>query len=116
MGWLSEDVEATLAAWFNAHSTDDEGAVLAQHVMHWSRSTIDGNKLIRHKSIHDLLDTIEGPDEHRLHITETDWKMVHPLSCRMRGLPKCVIEPWPDLLENGVYALLGGEWVPVSSA
>lgn len=116
MGWLSTDIEATIAAWFNAHSADGEGPVLAQHVMRWTRSTLDGDQLTQNLSIKDLLDSIEGPDEHRLHITDVNWKMVHPLSCRLRGLTRCNIEACPDLLENGVYAMYDGEWVLVSRA
>ncbi len=114
MGWLSEEVEASIAAWFDAHSTDGEGALLAEHVMRWTRSTLDGNQLTPHLSIQDLLDSVEGPDEHQLHISGEDWKMTHPLTCRMRGLTRCTVEAWPDLMDEGTWALRSGEWVRLS--
>ena len=113
MGWLSDEVEGSIAAWFNSHSADGEASVLASHVMRWTRSTLDGDQLRVTVSIKDLLDGIEGSSEHRAFITDDEWKVVHPLSCRMRGLAHCAVRP-PEDMNAGEYSLQEGTWVAVS--
>lgn len=118
MGWLSEEVERTFASWLNAHSVDNAlnrpDWSLAEDAMGWRRSTLDGDQLTQQLSIRDLLDSIEGPDEHRVLVGEDDWKMTHPLTCRMRGLTKCEVVAWPDLMDVGEYALREGVWVDIA--
>jgi hypothetical protein len=80
--------------------------------MRWKRSALDGDQLTTLLSIQELLDGIEGPTEHRLLIEGETWKIIHPLTCRLRGLARCQVEAWPDLMDEGEYALHEGCWVP----
>ena len=65
-------------------------------------------------SIGELLDGIEGADEHVLHITEGDWKLTHPLACRIAGLTRCKVLV-PTLMFEGTFVLQGDSWVEVTS-
>ena len=117
MGWLSEEVERTIASWLNAHSVDNALGrpdwSLAEDAMRWQRSTLDGDQLTQHLSLRELLDSIEGPDEHRCLIYGETWKMTHPLSCRMRGLRHCDVLI-PTDLDDGEFAYREGTWIDVA--
>ena len=119
MGWLAEEVGRTLASWINANSLErvlgDHDYNLAADAMAWRRSTLDGDQLTSELSIRDLLDLIEGKDEHVLYVFITEWKMQHPLRCRMTGLAHCQVTV-PEGLHPGTYTLQEGQWISDSDS
>jgi hypothetical protein len=119
MGWLSQEVERTIASWINANNLDTvmdrPDFTLAEDAMRWKRSTLDGDQLTVLLSLRELCDRIEGSPEHVLYILAGEWRLVHPLSCRMRGLIHCTVPNDPGLdptfMKEGTYALRDGEWI-----
>jgi hypothetical protein len=110
MGWLSEEVERQIAAWFRDHYFGDtDSAQLARRVMQRRRSSLDGDQMTNLLSIRDLLDKVEGDNSHLLMVTEKEWKMTHPLTCRMAGLIWCTVAP-AEGLAPGTYALREERW------
>lgn len=106
MGWLSEEVERSLSAWLHAEAVD----LPARGALEWRRNTYEGDQLTNHLSIRQLLDQIEGKDEHVLYVFVTEWKMQHPLRCRMTGLAHCRVVA-PENLRPGTYTLQEGTWL-----
>jgi hypothetical protein len=59
MGWLSYQVQRTLADWLGADHSRDEAEALADAAVRWKRSTLDGDQLTNVLSIRELLDEVE---------------------------------------------------------